>query len=223
MNPESSARIARFSSTSSTTRICLFSVPIMPSHRRRTYPVPADAPKQRPVKNALPFPALIHSFMLHLNTAIQYVLSITFAKAFRNRAETAQAAPRMGKTYIEHALWISDPGMAFPDQRTKGAIGSGHFSSLFEELHWGIRRYRPVSLISILFPSGSSRSPTRVSSLTVSSFFDSSTQISTPRPCPQSYLRNGHHHPLYTMNRHPFHLPTGHQKRGYILTFSMIQ
>ena len=57
------------------------------------YPVPADAPKQRPVKNALPCPALIHSFMLHLNTAIQYVLSITFAKAFRNRAETAQAAP----------------------------------------------------------------------------------------------------------------------------------
>ena len=54
----------------------------MPSHRRRTYPVPADAPQQRPVKNALPFPALIHSFMLHLNTAIQYVLSITFAKAF---------------------------------------------------------------------------------------------------------------------------------------------
>ena len=157
----------------------------MPSHRRRTYPVPADAPKQRPVKNALPCPALIHSFMLHLNTAIQYVLSITFAKAFRNRAETAQAAPPVwGKHTLNMHYGFSDSGMEFPDQRTKEAIGSGYFSSLFEELHWGIRRYRPVSLISILFPSGSSRSPTRVSSLTVSSFFDSSTQNIHPPTLP---------------------------------------
>ena len=66
----------------------------------------------------------------------------------------------------------------------RGAIGSGYFPSLFEELHRGIRRYRPVSLTSILFPSGSSRNPTRVSSLTVSSFFDSSTQNIHPPTLP---------------------------------------
>ena len=155
----------------------------MPSHRRRTYPVPADAPKQRPVRNALPCPySLFYATPEHGYTI---VLSITFAKAFRNRAETAQAAPPVwGKHTLNMHYGFSDSGMAFPDQRTKGAIGSGHFSSLFEELHWGIRRYRPVSLISILFPSGSSRSPTRVSSLTVSSFFDSSTQNIHPPTLP---------------------------------------
>ena len=155
----------------------------MPSHRRRTYPVPADAPKQRPVKNALPCPySLFYATPEHGYTICAFN---NIRKGIpQSRGNGASSPPVWGKHTLNMHYGFSDPGMEFPDQRTKGAIGSGHFSSLFEELHWGIRRYRPVSLISILFPSGSSRSPTRVSSLTVSSFFDSSTQNIHPPTLP---------------------------------------